>query len=246
MSTHDLKPLRDLVADHLRQQIVTGVLRPGTRVREDEVAATHGVSRVPAREAVLRLANEGYLELVQFRGAVVASPSARHTRNAMQVRRALETMAARLAADQRGGPGSKELVRLVQRGSKAANAGAHAELPGLTNQFHELIAFASSNSELIALLGQMREKVRWMFEVDLHGRSEESWRDHARILDAILRGDADGAASLMDMHVAKDEKILEQRFEPGGEGSRSSTAPLDRLHPGIRQAPSPAARPTGR
>jgi DNA-binding GntR family transcriptional regulator len=207
------KPLRDVVADDLRQQIITGALRPGQRVREDDVAAIHGVSRVPAREAVLRLANEGYLELAPFRGAVVASPSPRRTRDAMQVRRALESMAARLAADHRGGPASTELIRLVQRGNRAVAAGNHAALPDLTNQFHDLVARASGNDDLADLLGQVREKVAWMFSVDLHGRSEGSWADHAAILQAVLDGDSEAAASRMDIHVRKDEQLFAERLQ---------------------------------
>lgn len=209
------KPLRDVLADHLREQIIARTLRPGQRVREDDVASAHGVSRVPAREAVQRLANEGFLELVPYRGAVVASPSPRRSLEVMQVRRALEIMAARLAAERRGGPEAKDLARLVQRGTRAAGNGNHETLPELVDQFHSLVALASGNSELIELLEQLRHKVRWMFAVDVHERSAESWADHAQILDAILNGDSDTAARLMDTHVTKDEDLLRDKFLRG-------------------------------
>jgi DNA-binding GntR family transcriptional regulator len=215
MSDPSSKPLRDVIADDLREQIIRGALRPGQRVREDEVADAHGVSRVPAREAVQRLANEGYLELVPFRGAVVVSPSPGRSLELMQVRRALESMAARLAAEQRGGSVAKELTRLVRRGNRAAKSQTHGELPELINQFHELVAVASGNEELIELLGQVRDKVRWMFEVDLPERSQDSWADHALILEAILAGAAENAAQRMDVHVAKDELLYRDKFRMG-------------------------------
>jgi DNA-binding GntR family transcriptional regulator len=215
MTSTPAKPLRDVIADDLREQIIRGALRPGQRIREDEVAEVHGVSRVPAREAVQRLANEGYLELVPFRGAVVVSPSPVRSLELMQVRRALESMAARLAAERRGGQVAKELTRLVRRGNRAAKSHAHRALPELINQFHDLVAVASGNEELIELLGQVRDKVRWMFEVDLPERSEDSWTDHAHILEAILAGAAEDAAQRMDVHVAKDERLYRDRFGIG-------------------------------
>jgi DNA-binding GntR family transcriptional regulator len=215
MTARPAKPLRDVIADDLREQIIRGTLRPGQRVREDEVADAHGVSRVPAREAVQRLANEGYLELVPFRGAVVVSPSPGRSLELMQVRRALESMAARLAAERRGGSVANELTRLVRRGNRAAKSHAHRVLPMLINQFHELVALASGNEELIELLGQVRDKVRWMFEVDLPERSQDSWTDHALILEAILAGAAETAAERMDVHVAKDELLYRDKYQMG-------------------------------
>lgn len=215
MTARYAKPLRDVIADDLREQIIRGSLRPGQRVREDEVADAHGVSRVPAREAVQRLASEGYLELVPFRGAVVVSPSPGRSLELMQVRRALESMAARLAAERRGGSVANELTHLVRRGNRAVRSRAHRVLPELINEFHELVAVASGNEELIELLGQVRDKVRWMFEVDLPERSQDSWTDHALILEAILAGAAETAAQRMDVHVAKDELLYRARFRIG-------------------------------
>lgn len=212
MSVESQKPLRDVVADYLREQIILGTLRPGQRVREDEVADLHGVSRVPAREAVQRLANEGYLELTPFRGAVVAKPSPNRALDLMQVRRALEAMAARLAAERRGGHVARDLGRLVQRGNRASAAHNHDLLPDLVNEFHDLVAVASGNSELVTLLSQVRDKVRWVFAVDLHERSSDAWADHQHVLDAILDGDTDLAASVMDAHVAKDEALYRNKF----------------------------------
>src|SRR5437879_3885808 len=74
---------------------------------------------------------------------------------------------------------------------------------------------ASDNEELIELLGQVRDKVRWMFEVDLPGRSQDSWSDHALILEAILAGAAETAAQGMDVHVAKDELLYRDKFRMG-------------------------------
>jgi DNA-binding GntR family transcriptional regulator len=110
---------------------------------------------------------------------------------------------------------ANELTHLVRRGNRAVRSRAHRVLPELINEFHELVAVASGNEELIELLGQVRDKVRWMFEVDLPERSQDSWTDHALILEAILAGAAETAAQRMDVHVAKDELLYRDRFRMG-------------------------------
>src|SRR5438132_168615 len=113
MGTSPDRLLRDVITDRLREQIVTGALPAGTRILEERLAEEQGVSRVPVREALQRLEREGYLVLQPRRGATVASPSPSRALELMVVRRQLEALAARLAANRRGGDLAGELQRLV-------------------------------------------------------------------------------------------------------------------------------------
>jgi DNA-binding GntR family transcriptional regulator len=202
-----MKPLRDQIAEGLRAQIISGVLEAGTRIREERIAEEQGVSRVPVREALQRLEAEGYLVLTPRRGATVASPSRERALEVMEVRRDLEVLAVRRAAAARGGTVAKELGAVVDRGFAAIERRRLEEIPDLIDRFHELIAVASGNTELVMLLEQLRTRVRWMFEVDVEHRSEGSWADHRAILDAVLAGDEGRAVALMDEHVARDEVL---------------------------------------
>ncbi len=124
------------------------------------------------------------------------------------MRRALENLAVRQAAVARGGSVAKELAAVVDRGFAAIERRRHREIPDLIDRSTTLIyAVASGNSELVALLEQLRTRVRWMFEVDVEHRSEGSWNDHREVLDAVLAGDEERAVALMDAHVAKDEQL---------------------------------------
>jgi DNA-binding GntR family transcriptional regulator len=203
--------LRDNIADTLRARIVSGALPAGTRIREERIAEDHGVSRIPVREALQRLEQEGYLVLTPRRGATVASRSPVRALELMAIRRELESFAARLAAKNRGGEVARDLRELVDKGSAAVARRRHAELPSLIDRFHELVAMASGNGELIDLLAQFRSRVRWMFEVDVEQRQPGAWVEHAEILDAILDGDADRASALMDAHVYKDEQDFRRK-----------------------------------
>jgi DNA-binding GntR family transcriptional regulator len=205
------RPLRDVVAQALRDGIAAGRLLPGTRIREEQLAEDYGVSRVPVREALQALAHEGYLVLAPRRGATVAMPSPAAALGVMEIRRALEVLAARRAAVVRGGVVAKDLRRVLADGARALRTGKHAELPGLVDRFHALVADASANDELVELLANLRARVRWMFAVDVDTRSEVSWDDHAQICAAILAGDAEQAATLMDAHVQRDEQLYRAR-----------------------------------
>ena len=205
------RPLRDVVATALRDDIASGALPPGTRVREEQLAEDFGVSRVPVREALQALAREGYLVLAPGRGARVATPSPATALEVMEIRRTLEVLAVRRAASRRGGAVAPELTRLVAQGKRAVAAAQHLTLPDLVDRYHALVAEASGNTELVDVLTNLRARVQWMFAVDVDTRSAISWHDHAAILDAILAGNEDSAATLMDEHVRRDELLYVMR-----------------------------------
>lgn len=208
------RPLRNVIADELRSRIISGEYEPGSRIREEEVAADFGVSRVPVREALQLLEQQRFLILRPRRGAIVDSPSPAGARELMAIRCELEGMAARLAAAARGGEQAAELTRVTDAGEAALDAGALDELPDLIDQFHELVAEASGNDELVELLRVIRSRVDWLFAVDIEERSPGSWSDHRLICDAILNGDQRTASELMTSHVFKDEQLYDRITPP--------------------------------
>lgn len=213
MRTSEL--LRDVIADDIRNRIVKGRVQPGQRIREDEedeIADDHGVSRVPVREALQKLQTEGYVTLTPYRGARVLVPSTEAALHAMEIRRALEVMAARLAARARGGVHNGDLARVVELGGAAIATGELGSIPELATLFHETVAKASNNPEIVELLALYRGRVAWMFSHDLEHRAEDAWQDHIAVFQAILDGDEQQAGDLMDAHIRKDEDTVRSSF----------------------------------
>jgi DNA-binding GntR family transcriptional regulator len=196
--------ISEVIADELRRRIIEGDLKPGERIREEEIAAPHAVSRVPVREAIRRLEAEGYVALTRFQGASVALPSNTAAIELMQIRRPLEALAARLAAQRTGQPVASQLRRVTKSGLRSVEERNRERHPILVDEFHDLIGVASGNTHLVELLGQLRSKVRWAFAMDLEHRAANAWDEHKAITDAILSGDEDKAAQLMDEHVGLD------------------------------------------
>ena len=91
--------LHDAVLNQIRDMIIEGQLKPGTRINEGQVGAMLGVSRTPLREAIKTLASEGLVELVPAKGAVVRRFSLQDVRDMLEAVGALEQFAARLACE---------------------------------------------------------------------------------------------------------------------------------------------------
>ena len=199
------------VVDSLRNAIITGELTAGTRLIEDALAEQFGVSRVPIREALRQLESEGFITSERYRGATVSSTSTRDTLELMQVRRGLEVLAAREAAEHRGEPFGDELRSVVARGQEAGRQHQVDRLPPLIMEFHEVVAKASGNRQLQQMLHRVLQRIAWGFEMDIEDRIDSSWADHSAVALAILSGSPVQAGYLMDEHIRKDEDLYRQK-----------------------------------
>jgi DNA-binding GntR family transcriptional regulator len=191
------------VYDHLRIGILEGELEPGTELAEVALSEQLGVSRGPIREAIGRLAAEGLVDVRPRRGAVVRSLSKEEFLELYQVREALERMAVQLAVPRLTETQMKELAALNEM--MDASAG-HDDVHGFFEAnvaFHARLLEASGNRKLQELyrllLGQLgRYRLR---SLTLRGNLQRSVSEHAAILRAAKRGDAERAAQLMAEHI---------------------------------------------
>ena len=92
------RPLREIVYEELKRQIMIGEIPPGTRMMEVELADDMGVSRTPIREAIRKLEKEGLVSIEPRRGAYASDVSIKDMVDVLEVREFLEGMAAGLAA----------------------------------------------------------------------------------------------------------------------------------------------------
>ena len=92
-------PLRDVVFNTLRQAILRGELKPGERLMEIQLANKLGVSRTPIREAIRKLELEGLVLMIPRKGAEVAEITEKNMLDVLEVRRALEELAVKLACE---------------------------------------------------------------------------------------------------------------------------------------------------
>jgi DNA-binding GntR family transcriptional regulator len=194
--------LVELVAAELRRLIVSGQWPQGHRLVESRVAEQLGVSRNPVREAIRSLEAEGFVEVLPRRGARVAVLDAAEVAQLLEVRSALEELAAALAARRRSEAQVVALNDLVAKGRAVAANGDVAELPALNTRFHLLLAEASGNPQLDALIRPLRDRIQWVYATRVQTRGQASWDEHAAIAAAVADGDEARARELAGAHIA--------------------------------------------
>jgi DNA-binding GntR family transcriptional regulator len=226
----DLSPrLRRGVVDDLaaaiQTRIVTGEIAPGTRLRQEQLAAEYELSRTPIREALRKLQAEGTVELVPNQGAVVRGPTVRDVREGYEVRAELEGMAAALAAtwitDEHLGElrEAEELFRrAIEAGPPGPVDGPHEDAWVRANdQFHEAVQAAAGNERLRRTIRDLHKtfprSLTWgALQADSRLMAENVEQHHA-VLAAIERRDADAARAAMRGHVLRAGELIARWVE---------------------------------
>lgn len=228
----DSRTLADQVFTRLQDDIVLGVLKPGTKLGEAELAARYGVSRGPLREAIRRLESRKLLERIPHVGTRVVSLELADLIEIYRVREALEGMAARLAAEQMTAAevaGLWELLALHEQQQDLQDDIAYFQHAGDLD-FHYRIIQGSHNRTLIDLLiGEIYHRVRmyrYQFSMTAN-RPRKALTEHRHIVEAIEARDGEMAELLMRRHISRAREYLEARqaSAPGfSDTNRSPTA----------------------
>jgi DNA-binding GntR family transcriptional regulator len=218
MSTADATPdaplenrtLREQVIDHLREEILSSRLAPGTELGETALARSLGISRGPLREALGQLTAEGLVTIVPRRGAVVTRLTRREFIDAYQVREALESLALKLAVPRLSAEKKAQLHRMCDEMEAHAHAGSTTLFFEINREFHRLLVHASGNERLVAVHGQLIAQMGRLMSksAQLRGGLEKSAAEHRAILAAIDAGDSALAARLLEDHIEVPQRVL--------------------------------------
>jgi DNA-binding GntR family transcriptional regulator len=183
----------------LEKLIITRQLQPGMRLVEGDLAHTLGVSRGPIREALQRLAQDGFVELRPRQGAFVHVPTMAEIDNFYDVRRILEAESARLAAMRITKKGAAKLHDCVMRAEESL---ARNEDPAShVENLHKIISSIASNELLRQFLELLAKRSDWYLAPFEPQRRRKAWNEHAVIVDAITRGQMAEAAAAMTAHI---------------------------------------------
>lgn len=203
MTMNEYLPLRDVVFNTLRQAILRGELKPGERLMEIQLANKLGVSRTPIREAIRKLELEGLVLMIPRKGAEVAEITEKSLRDVLEVRRALEELAVRLACDKITPEKIRELKDAAQAFKDVLKDGNITQLAEADVKFHDVIYLATDNQKLIQLLNNLREQM-YRFRVEYLKRSDFHQQlidEHEEIIETIESGQKEKAARVVCQHV---------------------------------------------
>ena len=204
------RPLREIVYEQLKRQILTGRITPGTRMMEVELADEMGVSRTPVREAIRKLEKEGLVTIEPRRGAYASDISVKDMVDTLEVREDLEGLAAALAAERMTEEQIDELVKITEGYSEAILNSDTEKIIQYDEKFHKHIVSCSGNKTLIQLSEIVQElalRFRYIYYDDF-SRYENMPVEHRQIIAAITSGDADTARMSADSHVKKLKEFV--------------------------------------
>lgn len=190
----------DMIAEVLREAILSGVLRGGEFIRQDLIAAELKVSKTPVREALLRLEAEGLIQFLRNRGAVVSELSLLEITETFDIRIALETLALGLAI-----PNMSQVD--FDRANRAIEDADHrqddSQLGQLNWQFHNALYAPCKRPLLLGMIENLhRVSGRYVRLQRSLTRSEQlSQSEHRDLLAACRSGDVVTAQGVLQDHM---------------------------------------------
>lgn len=195
------------VYEVIKDRILSAELPPGTRLKDNELARTFGVSNTPIREAMRELERDGLIETIPYKGSFVKKMSIAETREVYDVRMALEALAARLAVKRITESQLEEMEKAVQKYAIALErdditVGLEADLA-----FHDLLVQASGNDTLLKIVRDLANRIQVLRQLDKGKmRRKQSLEDHKAILQALKGGEAEKAEVQVCRHIARGKE----------------------------------------
>ncbi len=200
----DARPLPVRVYEAVRDDIVSGAIPPDTRLVQEQLAESLGVSRTPVRDALNRLAHEGLVTWIPGTGYLVNRLSDESVKDIYEVRQSLEPLAVRLAAGRHTRAQLAQLWALLEQASDGDDwdSGAWFEW---NRDFHVALVAPAGNALLLHLLHELWSNPVNRLITHAYARDREHIDrmilEHEALVDAAQRGDADEMAHLIQDHL---------------------------------------------
>lgn len=204
------KNLSDEVYDVLKEMIVTGKLKPGEKLPEEELTKNLGVSRTPIRQAISALAQDNLVNIVPRRGAFVTSLSKHDINEIYDIRMVLEGLAIRLSVQRLSDAQLDKMTRVMEEAEAVLEENPEKAIDA-DLMLHEMIVKNCGNLRLQEIISELRDQVHSFRILEGHQPEvipkvmEERWN----ILNAIKKRDPDQAERAIARHI---EAVKERRL----------------------------------
>ena len=206
---------RDLLQDRayaeIKGLIQDGTFPSGAFLSERRLAARLRMSKTPVKNALVRLELEGFVAVSPQQGIVVREISVQEIVDILDLRTALETYVVRRLAGALPAKQADSLRANLKAQAAAAKGGDLPELTRLDADFHVLLCSFAGNAEIAQVMGRLRDKLhRIILRVmrQVPGRPASAVAEHAAIAAAVLKGQGEKAANLMERHLEFGKRSL--------------------------------------
>jgi len=195
----------------IKRRIFEGLLPEGAPIRQDDLAAQLGVSKIPVREALMRLQSEGVVIFKTNAGAVVATLTVSDYIEMLDMRLALECRALELAVPNMA---SVDLARAKELLAAYHSAMSNEEWSDLNAQFHYTLYAPANRPRLVTAIQSVQEHMGRLLRLRVtmaaeHNRSHD---EHEKILNACERGDVKDAVRQLRKHIEQTQREVQGYF----------------------------------
>jgi len=198
--------LRQIVYEKIKEAIVDGIIPPGERLSEVELADRIAVSRTPVREAIRQLAQTGLITLVPRRGAFVTLPTVKDASDLYDLRTALEVMAIEHACKN---PPVPELEKFLDKFSRFSDEGDSGSFLVEDRRFHALLRDSTGNRFLNLTLDNVADLIHLCRHYSIEDiRLSATCQEHVEIIESLLARDCPKAMAAMRLHLDNSKQAL--------------------------------------
>ena len=200
--------IRDGVYEHIRADILSCVLLPGARIFENDLAKRYDVSKSPVRDALLRLQEQGLIEVLPRKGYLIRPISKSDAYDLYEMRLLLEKSSLRRACNEAS---DEDLASLDQ--FRAVDNGDLVHWVMYNRNFHRRITELSGNSRMARITAEVIDQFDRLTFVGVSSApsettSEKSVAEHVEIIDALQARDRSKVTKLITKHITKSQKRL--------------------------------------
>ncbi len=206
--------LADSISERIRTGILTGRIKPDTKLRLEDIRSEFGVSWSPIREGLTRLVAEGLVIAEEPRGYRVAAVSRAHFADIVRTRMQVECIAVRESLERGDDAWEAEVLSSHHRLSKFEacrwQPGDYEQWEIWHRTYHQRLIAACGSPILLqfcSMLHDMRDRYRRLFLVAREPNRDVA-REHAEITQAVLARDADRASALLKRHIERNSKAI--------------------------------------
>jgi DNA-binding GntR family transcriptional regulator len=202
--------LADMAYEAIHDAIVSKSLQPGSKLLVRDLAQRLGISYTPVKEALVKLAGEGLVQIIPRKGAYVALLTIPDVVEIYELREVLEGLAAAKAAAVTTEDQLAKIAGYLNDGKLCIASGEVKRYSDVDILFHSAIAEASRNIRLLEALKKLQSQVRLLMatSASLSGRPQRSIQQHEQIYEAIKRRDSIGADNAAKCHVKEAREVI--------------------------------------
>lgn len=211
------------IAAAVRRAIILGELAPGLHLEEPSLAEKFGVSRIPVREALTRLAHEGLVVIEPRRGAFVVGMSHEEIHDVYELRLLIETHAVKRTCERITAEGIIQLQAHVDRMAEAVRLGRTDRVAEPDVAFHREIVRLSGSRRLLNAWEPIGGIIATILSITdtTYRDMPRSVQSHQAVIEALARGDAAAAIAELRSHLTNGEKILHEALPASPVATRS-------------------------